>query len=109
MKFCHDHWHELKNAIRQRGMWGLVRSNVYAAPARQEAGQASEFDPMMTATLMISEQALMAFGTYLLSHHCCPLCEVEQNLGKGLSLEWIDIDADAVLELCRQRHLIDSQ
>ena len=109
MKFCDDHWHELKNAIRQRGMWGLVRSNVYAAPTRQEAGQASEFDPMTTATLMISEQALMAFGTYLLSHHCCPLCEVEQNLGKGLSLEWIDIDADAVLELCRQRHLIDSQ
>ena len=109
MKFCEDHWHELKNAIRQRGMWGLVESNAYAAPTRQKSGQASEFDPMTTATLMISEQALMAFGTYLLSHHCCPLCEVEQNLGKGLSVEWINIDADAGLELCRQRHLSDSQ
>ena len=109
MKFCHDHWQELKNAIRQRGMWRLVSSDTQGAPARHEAGQASEFDPMMIVTLMISEQALMAFGMHLLRHHCCPLCEVEQNLGKDLSFEWIDHDANAVLELCRQRHLIDSE
>lgn len=107
MQFCHDHWHELKNAIRKRGLWGLVRtSSTGSEPEGYEKPPTP--DPLEIITLMISEQALMAFGIYLLTHHCCPLCEVEQNLGKGLSFEWIDVDADHVMTLCKQQHTIDS-
>jgi hypothetical protein len=67
---------------------------------------ASTFDPLVMASLMISDQALMAFGDYLYTRNYCPLCEVEQNLGRGLSTEWIDRNADTLLELCRERHLI---
>lgn len=55
---------------------------------------------------MISDQALTAFGDYLETRSYCPLCEVEQNLGRGRSFEWIDVDADAVLEVCRERQLV---
>ena len=111
MQLCQDHWHELKNAIRQRGLWSLVAQDGYiAAPVVSEETRdkpaSSTLDPLTTTALMISEQALMAFGAYLLTRHYRPLCEVEQKLGEGLSLEWIDADADAMLDLCRERHLI---
>ena len=114
MKLCQDHWHELKNAIRQRGMWKFVppdgplkanRATHYldarTAPLR--------FDPLTMASMLISHQALTAFGDYLKTRNYCPLCEVEQNLGTGISMEWIDVNADTLLELCRERHLISSE
>jgi hypothetical protein len=106
MQICQDHWHELKRAIRQRGMWKLVSSNIVrhrpALPARR-------FDPLSIASMMISHQARMAFGDYLETRSYCPLCEVEQNLGKGRSFEWIDVDADTILAVCRERKLISEE
>jgi hypothetical protein len=58
---------------------------------------------------LISDQALMAFGDYLETRSYCPLCEVEQNLGSGRSFEWIDADADTILEVCKERNLIPSE
>jgi hypothetical protein len=116
MQICQDHWHELKNAIRQRGMWKLVSPDqVQPLPAHITKRVLSSpttqwrLDPLTTATLMIYGQALMALGSYLETCDYCPLCEVEVNLGQGLSFEWIDVDADAVLELCRERNLIRSE
>jgi hypothetical protein len=111
MQICQDHWHELKNAIRQRGLWTLVAHDGYiAAPLvtrdQYENSDAPTLDPLVTAGLMISDQALRAFGSYLLTRSYCPLCEVEQNLGQGTSLEWIEADADSVLHLCQERQLI---
>lgn len=112
MQICQDHWHELRNAIRQRGLWELVASGT--PPTLQVTGQEAEppqemLDPLRTTSLMISDQAVMAFGSYLLTRNDCPLCEVEYNLGKGTSLEWIDVDADIVLVLCKERHLIRNE
>ena len=114
MKICQDHWHELKNSIRQRGMWKFVPADVSPKSnrARQELETetaTSTFDPLTMASMMISQQALMAFGAYLETRNYCPLCEVEQNLGKGISIEWIDVNADTLLQLCRDRHLIGSE
>ena len=116
MQFCQDHWHELKNAIRQRGMWKLVTPNA----GRQLPGHITKrmlasthigwrLDPLNTATLMIQGQALMALGDYLETCDYCPLCEVEQNLGQGQSAEWINVNADTILEVCKERHLISSR
>lgn len=116
MQICQDHWYELKNAIRQRGMWKLVStdtSHQLPKPITKQVLTAtstgSAFDPLRVASLMISDQALMAFGDYLETRSYCPLCEVEQNLGRGCSLEWIDVDADAILEVCKERHLVSSE
>ena len=113
MHICQDHWHELKSAIRQRGLWGLVPrgedGHIATNPRLQNSGEPSEppnLDPLSMAASLISSQALMAFGDYLLTRQYCPLCEVEENLGRGLSMEWIIIDADTVLQFCRERKLI---
>jgi hypothetical protein len=116
MQICQDHWHELKNAIRQRGMWKLVSPQTSRQLPEHVTMQmltatrtGSALDPLNMATLMISDQALMAFGEYLETRSYCPLCEVEQNLGRGQSFEWIDVDADAVLEVCRERNLVSGE
>ena len=59
--------------------------------------------------MLISDQALRALGDYLESRMYCPLCEVEENLGRGQSFEWINVDADSILQVCRQRNLVDSE
>ena len=111
MYICQNHWHELKNAVRQRGLWSLVTPAGYLAAETPEevlelnAAQFT-FDPLMASTLMISEQARAALGASLTMGVNCPLCEVDQNLGAGRSLEWIDTDTDVVLAVCRQRHLV---
>jgi hypothetical protein len=111
MKICRDHWHELRNAIRQRGLWGYVSPNGYLPnhiTERELTARPTQapLDPLMATSLMISEQAVLALGPQLLHRPDCPLCEVEQNLGKGLSLEWIDADADMILQVCRQRNMV---
>jgi hypothetical protein len=103
MQICQDHWHELKRAIRQRGMGKLVSPDpAHNRPAPSTPG----FDPLGMVSVMISHQARMALGEYLETRSFCPLCEVEQNMGKGRSFEWIDVDADTILAVCKQRKLI---
>jgi hypothetical protein len=111
MHICQDHWHELKNAIRQRGLWSLVTPAGYlAAETPEEILELNAvqfvFDPLMAAHLMICEHARAAFGHSLAAGIHCPLCEVDQSLGEGLSLEWIDADADLILQICCDRHLV---
>lgn len=111
MQICQDHWHELKNAIRRRGMWKLVSpdSNRQLPRHMFSTAAGSAFDPLHAASLLISDQARLAFGDYLETRSCCPLCEVEQNLGRGHSFEWIDVDADTILQVCKERHLVSSE
>lgn len=58
---------------------------------------------------MISEQAFLALGSPLTSSKECPLCQVEQNFGSETVLEWIDDDADTILQLCRDLRLVTSE
>jgi hypothetical protein len=64
------------------------------------------FDPLMAATLMVSEQARAAFGSSLSTGVACPLCEVDHNLGTGMAVDWIDTDTDLILQVCRDRQLV---
>ena len=116
MQICQDHWHELKNAIRRRGMWKLVSPDtVRQLPAhvtkRVLTSTTIEWrlDPLSMATLMICEQALAALGDYIETCGYCPLCEVEQNLGQGRSVEWVEVNADTIFEVCRKRDLISRE
>jgi hypothetical protein len=108
MRICQDHAHELKNAIRQRGLWRLVMDNGPTAAHRPPEGTPT-FDPLLAVDLLIAEQALHALGVYLLRDRHCPLCEVERNLGEGHASEWIDVDADIVLHVCRERRLVSRE
>ena len=113
MQFCQEHWHELKNAIRQRGLWRLVTPAGYLAAETPEEilelnAARFDFDPLMAASLMIGEQARAAFGSVLATGMPCPLCEVDQNLGANESRHWIDTDADMILHVCQERHLVDA-
>ena len=72
MQICQDHWHELKNAIRRRGMWKLVSPDtVRQLPAHvtkrvlTSTTIEGRLDPLSMATLMICEQALAALGAYI--------------------------------------------
>lgn len=111
MYMCQDHWQNLKNAIRQRGLWPLVTPSGFLAPETPEeilelnAAQ-FHFDPLMAASFLISEQAHAAFGSTSSSSVKCPLCEVDQNLGDGISSDWIETDSDLLLQVCRERHLV---
>lgn len=111
MQICQEHWHELKNAIRQRGLWRLVTPAGYLAAETPEeilklnAAQFN-FDPLMAASLVIGEQARAAFGSTLPTGIHCPLCEVDRNLGGDQALQWIDTDADLILQVCRERRLV---
>lgn len=112
MNICQDHWHDLKNAIRQRGMWRLVTPSGYRAAETPEeilelnAAQYA-FDPLMAVSLMVSEQARFAFGSSLVTGIACPLCEVDRNLGAGMAYDWIDTDTDLILQVCRERRLVE--
>jgi hypothetical protein len=114
MELCSVHSYELRNAIRQRGLWelvtpdGFISSNGVNSPIDTELTH-SLFDPLVATSLMISEQALRAFGSYLLTRNYCPLCEVEENLGTGMAVEWIVVDTDAVLRYCRERNLLSNE
>ncbi|HSL29703.1 MAG TPA: hypothetical protein VK900_10920 [Anaerolineales bacterium] len=113
MQICQEHWHELKNAIRQRGLWRLVTPSGYLAAETPEeilelnAAQ-FKFDPLMAASHMIGEQARAALGAELETGIHCPLCEVDRHLGAGESLRWIEADADMILHVCRERHLVEA-
>lgn len=111
MQICLEHWHELKNAIRQRGLWRLVTPSGYLAAETPEEilelnATQFKFDPLMAASFMLTEQARAAFGSGLETGIHCPLCEVDQNLGAGESLYWIEADADTILHICQERHLV---
>lgn len=111
MQICQDHWHELKNAIRRRGLWKLVTSAGYhAAHASWQELEGklmqSTSDPLLATSLLIAEQACLAFKSEGFTGGDCPLCEVDRNLGEQAVLEWVDTDADLILQVCRERNLV---
>lgn len=119
MKFCMNHWEELKNAIKERGMWNLVAIDGHAAIYRTKQeleGTATDstYDPLMAANFMISGKALEMGGLYLLSGNYCPLCELELNkptdseeYEKNWATIWIQECTDSILNYCKERKLLE--
>ncbi len=112
MRICPEHWKELRSAIDDRGLSGLIAGSgekATAAMLRQIAGaeEPSDFDPLMNANWGIMNAALECGGLYLVGEdqtgsQYCPLCEVEKHAGEGTAAEWIRGCCDAQLEAARE-------
>jgi len=116
MKLCSAHYTDLRRAIQNKGMSGLIRD---PATLRQRAdrwlkGRAQEsdgFDPLMVATLEIYKKATEEVGTHLHmtktnGEHYCPLCELPRVHGTAAPGAWIDNCTDMVLLICKTNNLL---
>lgn len=108
---CQPHYEQLKQAIRDRGLWPLVAQSPEAASANIEAQvngdqDPKNYDPLLNATMMIYHQGVKQGGLYMMTGDYCPLCELEAHTTWGKAAEWISGCTDAVLEYCRTHKLV---
>lgn len=110
MKFCMKHWDELRQAMKDRGMWHLVASSGEKAAEQLEnqletGTRAHNFDPLMAAHNSIVEHSIEAAGLAIMVNNedgseRCPLCYVQDNCGcKKLEchfLNWVPEVADVM-------------
>lgn len=114
MKFCEPHWEQLKDKIKELGMWDLVSKGGQDLAERMQAEISGKgdgkwnFDPLMSAHNMIVTNAVRAGGLYLLEGDLCPLCELDKNKEamKEDSTVWIEKAAQGALEYCREKGLV---
>lgn len=122
MKFCMDHWVELKEAIRTRGLDHLVAQDGEAAmeaTVREIEGtdeEKKDFDPLMRATWMIYGEALRICGLGLMmtgegEEEPCPLCEIRKGFAEhakreNVDHEWIEGVSDSLLKYARELGLV---
>ena len=119
MQFCKPHWNDLRKAIDDRGLSGLVAGSgekACAALVRQLEGtdDKSDFDPLMNANWAIHMAALEDGGLYLLGtdengNDYCPLCEAEKHGPPDIVADWINGCCDAQLETARELGLVPSK
>jgi hypothetical protein len=103
MKMCAPHWAELRSALETRGLTQFVSKDGKAAIAGLiERNASMPYDPLMSANLVISENALRCGGPYLMQGDLCPLCEYEKNTSLPAKV-WIEPCCDAILEDFRQK------
>ena len=113
MKFCDPHWVTLRTAIEIRGLMRLVaKEGATAAENIHAELQGEDYDPLMNAYWMLTNQALKMGGLYLMhvdeqGIHYCPLCEVDKNGGNAE--EWISGCTDSILKHCRENGLTTPQ
>lgn len=111
MKFCMDHWNELRGAIRDRGLESLVATSGQQAAAQTVAQlegdkSAKTFDPLMAAHWAIVNRAMGMVGLAIMAPNDdgtdrCPLCFLvstcECGLGDACHFKlWIPSVADYV-------------
>lgn len=76
MRMCQEHWDKLKEALRERGLMGLVPQGGEAAAKLLSEGRP---DPLMAAHNAIVGNAMDAFGIAIMmpnedGSERCPLC-----------------------------------
>ena len=111
MKFCEAHWDRLREAIKVRGLEGLVSKDGQEAAAKmvvelEEGSSKTTFDPLLGAHNAILSNTLRIAGLVILGadekgEHYCPICYLTQNCACGLGEKcdffgWIDRAADDV-------------
>lgn len=115
MKFCKEHWEQLRQTIIDKGMMNLVSNSGQEAMSEMVAelkDEAHKYDPLMAAHNMITAAALEAGGLYIMTvdeddNHYCPLCEVKENMGEEMVKDWIDGSTDACLEYSKANGLLN--
>ncbi len=113
MKMCLDHWNEISEGIKSRGLWGLVSKGGKEAAERLDAqsrgGGPENLDPLRSAHNFFSIQALEQAGAYLLTGDYCPLCEYTKHAtkkGAVTAAEWIADTLDKILAHCQDQRLV---
>lgn len=105
MKFCQDHWDDLRAKIAERGLEHLVsKGGAEAAQRTREGG----FDPLMNAHNAIVVNAMNRSGVGVLFDLGCPLCRMISRCKCGLGDEchfrkWTANAADGQLQLAKER------
>ena len=131
MKFCQPHWEKLREAIRVRGLYGLVAKSGEEAMARTvaeletasagEAQRPSTFDPLMGAHWAIVNNVGDRVGILTLmapnedGSERCPLCYIQTEHDKachdpscGSFDRWVEYAADGALAEATKLGLVGS-
>lgn len=117
MKFCQPHWDMCREAIKDRGMDGLIAKSSEAAMENELKaldGQQPDFDPLMSMHWYFTNNALRSGGLYLMCSnedgsnegHYCPLCEFEKHSEGFVAKDVISNVADQMRENCITTGLI---
>lgn len=112
------HWNDLREAIKERGLWHLVSKNgeeAIKSVTNQIEGKEHHYDPLMAGNFAIWSNALDAGGLYLMGkdengNEYCPLCELDKhtNCDPKASVKWITGCADEQLKICQEKGLVSS-
>jgi hypothetical protein len=110
VKFCQVHWESLREAIRERGLWGFVADGGEEAMKRslgENATDRANFEPLMGAHNAIVSRAIDVVGLALLvanedGSEKCPICFLQQSHDVACKVpdckqnfaKWIDYAAD---------------
>lgn len=114
---CADHWEKLKDAIKARGIYHLVKDakGVHAevVEAVEKGENTSTPDPLFAAHNMIVSNCLNVAGLEIMQPNAdgserCPLCYLLKNCPCGEEAAcpfntWIDRAADGALALVSQK------
>lgn len=120
MKFCADHWSQLRAAVDARGLTPFVAHGGEEAARRLvEGGEGrSSFDPLMGAHNAILSNALRTAGLDLMqagadSADLCPLCYLlaecrceHRGTPQCPFATWVDRAADDALARAKQLGLV---
>lgn len=84
MKFCQSHWDQLRNGLKDRGMFHLVAKSgqeLFNRFKKEENNQTTVPDPLMEAHNMIIQRSLQYMPHIIMNNehdpegHFCALCE----------------------------------
>ena len=80
-QFCMQHWTMLREAIKDRGLGGLISTSggeVVEKLTAEKLTDAERFDPLAGAWLRITEKLLDVFGFQVLTEGC-PICRANAS------------------------------
>lgn len=123
MKFCQDHWTNLRKAIDDRGLTHLVAQGAEEAADRtiaelQGRSNLDTWDPLMSAYWNLSSKVLERVGLAALAEDFCPMCAVQESYNwyaknnqtpppaAADAQRWIDSCCDVMLKYAQEKKLV---
>ena len=78
MKLCQPHWEALRTAVEAQGLGHLAATSQQDAVNRTMAGMRGDeraaYEPLIGATLLVTEAAVEIAGPAMLAIAGCPIC-----------------------------------
>lgn len=104
MNHCSRHFDDIKQALKQKGLWHLVDLDPEVIKYRGHQwlhGKTTDrtFDPFVATSLEINSKLIMLVGpNWQTTHGKCGLCVVERFLDRGdAPKSWIDNITDLMV------------